>query len=48
MASRIAETVLLDSLFTCVAVMRYEEVVKYYDSSWEALKHMRAENLKDL
>lgn len=48
MASRIAETVLLDSLFTCAAVTRYEEVIKYYDSSWEALKHMRVESLKDL
>ena len=48
MASRIAETVLLDSLFTSAAITCYKEVVKYNEESWKLIESLRINNIKEL
>ncbi|MEK3724513.1 MULTISPECIES: MurR/RpiR family transcriptional regulator [unclassified Paenibacillus] len=48
MASRIAQSAILDSLFVNVALTRYEEVIKNYEQVRQVTSEMRIDHMKDL
>lgn len=46
MASRIAEMVILDSLFVCGAIKNYKSVVRFYEQSFALFETMRVDTIK--
>lgn len=48
MASRIAQSVILDSLFVSVALTRYEQVISNYEQAREITEGMRINDIKEL
>ncbi|WP_135556513.1 MurR/RpiR family transcriptional regulator [Paenibacillus cymbidii] len=48
MASRIAQSALLDTLFVSVALTRYEQVIRNYDKAREGTTDMRIDHIRDL
>jgi RpiR family carbohydrate utilization transcriptional regulator len=48
MASRIAEMVILDSLFVCGAIKNYKSVVRFYEESFELFESLRVDTIKTI
>lgn len=48
MASRIAQSVILDSLFVATSLTRYEEVIQNYEKAKEVLSDMRIEHVREI
>lgn len=48
MASRIAQSVILDSLFVAASLSRYEEVIDNYEEAKEVLSDMRIDHVREV
>lgn len=48
MASRIAEMVILDSMFVCGAIKNYKKVIRFYEESYALFDNLRVDSIKKI